>query len=239
MATCYLCGISVANGTGYRRRVYTGDSSRIYFGRRVSTSFGQQHGPRTLCHECAIQHDRENKFKAKVVLWLVGIGFILIFIIPSCSRSIKYSKVDEHTGFTGSAVKITKASLSNQVNPSTVTDTIEPGINQSNIRVADSDYNLKYPVSSNTTTSLPSKDANSSTDYNENLHTYPYQSVSEYNAPKSSSENQGKNFQSIYNSPSEINTNKVRPEGDYSKSRESKLLDNTPSDPRGAFSDTN
>ena len=243
MATCYLCGISVTNGTGYRRRVYTGDSSRIYFGRRVSTSFGQQHGIRTLCYECTIRHDkendRENKLIAKAVLWLVGIGFIFIYIFPSCSRYIMSSKVDKYTEFTGSAVMITRASLPNQVNQSTVTDTTEPGMNQSNIRVADSDYNVKYLVSSNDTTSLPSMDENSSNDYNENLHTYPYQSVSGYNTLISSSANQLTNIEPNINSQSEIYTNKVSPQSDLSKSSANKLLDNTPGDPRGVFSDMN
>jgi hypothetical protein len=53
MPECYSCGASIARGQGYRREVYTGHSSRVYYGRRFSGSSGNSYGMRTVCGECA------------------------------------------------------------------------------------------------------------------------------------------------------------------------------------------
>ena len=75
MAECYECGAGVPSGHGYRREVYTGHSTRIYHGRRVSGSTGSKYGIRTLCASCAIELDkrRTNRrlFWAAAVLGLI------------------------------------------------------------------------------------------------------------------------------------------------------------------------
>ena len=164
---CYLCGAYIANGTGYRRRVYTGDTSRVYFGKRVSSSFGRQYGPRTLCYECAIQHDKANKLKTSIILGGLFIGLLVIYIIPSLSNSIKSSKVNESTGYTGSAVKITRASMSHKVNASNNIDIIEPKFERPNLPAPINDYYSKDSVPSNVNSPSSIEDINVRNDLKE------------------------------------------------------------------------
>ena len=75
MAECYLCGAYVAQGRGYRRNVQTGASTRYYFTRHGGTSYGVQHGLRTLCAVCATLEDRTREGAgARLALYLVGWG---------------------------------------------------------------------------------------------------------------------------------------------------------------------
>lgn len=59
MATCYHCGCSIRPNEGYRRKVQTGTSTRIYISRRPGGSYGQSYGLRTLCQECATTIDKQ------------------------------------------------------------------------------------------------------------------------------------------------------------------------------------
>jgi hypothetical protein len=76
MAECYNCGANVPKGQGYRREVYTGHSSRMYFGRRVSSSRGNSYGVRTICSSCA-QGMADRKRKSVAVL---GTIFLLLIL---------------------------------------------------------------------------------------------------------------------------------------------------------------
>lgn len=58
MAECYLCGSYIEPGRGYRRKVQTGTSTRIYMTKRGGASYGMHHGLRTLCQRCATIQDR-------------------------------------------------------------------------------------------------------------------------------------------------------------------------------------
>ena len=79
--SCYHCGAYIQQGTGYRRWVRTGNSRRVYFGKkRISSSSGVQYGPRTLCRSCAEQHDELEKIKnIFIAVIVVGIVLFLIF----------------------------------------------------------------------------------------------------------------------------------------------------------------
>jgi hypothetical protein len=75
MAECYNCGADVPKGQGYRREVYTGHSTRMYYGRRVSGSTGRRYGMHTLCQSCA---DRFDKRRTNRALLVAGIVLALI-----------------------------------------------------------------------------------------------------------------------------------------------------------------
>lgn len=57
MASCYLCAAHILPGQGFRREVRTGRSWRVYYTRRGGSSYGETHGLRTLCGQCAAAVD--------------------------------------------------------------------------------------------------------------------------------------------------------------------------------------
>src|ERR1700687_2206154 len=77
MAECYNCGTAVPRGQGYRREVYTGHSSRIYWGRRVSGSGGSRFGVRTVCGRCAGNIDKRKSRNRRLFWGTVG-GLLLL-----------------------------------------------------------------------------------------------------------------------------------------------------------------
>ncbi len=76
MAYCYNCGANISNREGYRREVYTGSSARVYFSKRMSSSYGAHYGVRTVCKSCAKRIDESNK-NARIIFlllfWIIGI----------------------------------------------------------------------------------------------------------------------------------------------------------------------
>src|SRR5260221_14733596 len=77
MADCYNCGAAIARGQGYRREVYTGHSSRFYYGRRFSASSGSSYGMRTICGAWAQRMD-ERKVRSATIALVAFIVFIAI-----------------------------------------------------------------------------------------------------------------------------------------------------------------
>jgi hypothetical protein len=77
MAECYRCGDAVSRGQGYRREVYTGHSSRIYWGRRVSASSGSRFGVRTVCSRCAGNIDQRKSRNRRLFWGTIGVLFVL------------------------------------------------------------------------------------------------------------------------------------------------------------------
>jgi hypothetical protein len=77
MADCYNCGASIARGQGYRREVYTGHSSRFYYGRRLSASSGSSYGMRTICGECA-QQMADRKVRNAIIALVAFVVFIAL-----------------------------------------------------------------------------------------------------------------------------------------------------------------
>jgi S-DNA-T family DNA segregation ATPase FtsK/SpoIIIE len=82
MPNCYICGIDISKGEGYRREVYTGSSGRIYFSKRSSGSYGMYFGIRTVCANCASSIDVSHKNEVKIVSLISTIigGTILILM---------------------------------------------------------------------------------------------------------------------------------------------------------------
>jgi hypothetical protein len=78
MRNCYICDAAIP-GAGFRRTVRTGTSNRIYFGRRVSTSRGEQRGLRTVCATCADRIDAQARFTARLAGFavLVFVGLVI------------------------------------------------------------------------------------------------------------------------------------------------------------------
>jgi hypothetical protein len=72
MPSCYICGCSIRNGEGFRRKVLTSESARVYFTRIGGGSYGQTYSLRTLCSSCATQLDGRNKSLA----WQLPISVI-------------------------------------------------------------------------------------------------------------------------------------------------------------------
>ena len=60
MSECYICGKYISRGEGYRRKVQTGTSGRIYIGSRHGGSLGISYGFRTICQECAKNYDTKS-----------------------------------------------------------------------------------------------------------------------------------------------------------------------------------
>jgi hypothetical protein len=77
MADCYNCGASIAAGHGYRREVYTGHSSRFYYGRRLSASSGSSYGMRTICGACA-KRMSERKVRNATIALVAFVVFIAL-----------------------------------------------------------------------------------------------------------------------------------------------------------------
>ena len=76
MASCYNCGV---NGSDFRRTVNTGSSFGTYYGKRTSYSTRNYYSKRTLCEECAFQHDKGIINSGIIGRWICAI--ILIFLI--------------------------------------------------------------------------------------------------------------------------------------------------------------
>jgi hypothetical protein len=76
VAECFNCGAVIPRGQGYRREVYTGHSSWIYFGRRISGSRGNRYAIRTLCADCAKRVDKQ-----KLLHLVVGVGAVLLLLV--------------------------------------------------------------------------------------------------------------------------------------------------------------
>ncbi len=73
MASCYICGSSGAN---YRREVYTGQSKRINYGRRITFGHSSHYGMRSVCSSCVKGVDWWRNFR--VIFWqLVVIAFLI------------------------------------------------------------------------------------------------------------------------------------------------------------------
>ncbi len=79
MATCYHCGCSIRPNEGYRRKVQTGESTRVYSSRNPGSSYGQSFGLRTLCQDCAIAIDQQHAIanqKGKIAGISAAVGLI-------------------------------------------------------------------------------------------------------------------------------------------------------------------
>ncbi len=80
MAECYLCGTYIPRGQGYRRRVQTGTSQRIYVGRWSGGSAGVSQGTRTVCHTCARIMDEQKEGGVLRSLFFLGLCVVLVFL---------------------------------------------------------------------------------------------------------------------------------------------------------------
>lgn len=75
MADCYLCGAWIERGCGYRRKVETETSSRVYVTRSGGASFGQRNALRTLCKTCAAITDKvDGEATLRAILYTAGLG---------------------------------------------------------------------------------------------------------------------------------------------------------------------
>lgn len=104
MPNCYKCGVYIPPNGGYKRRVKTGDSFGMSFGRRIVPSIRTYFGPRTLCVDCARQHDKFEKIKNFFWIILIG-GFVIYLITPSCK-----SGLNSKTNFSSSSNAINSPS---------------------------------------------------------------------------------------------------------------------------------
>lgn len=79
MTSCYFCGCGIRSGEGYRRKVLTNESARIYFTKRGGGSYGQSYALRTLCYNCASSLDSRGRslaWKLPVSLIMAATGII-------------------------------------------------------------------------------------------------------------------------------------------------------------------
>ena len=120
MRHCYLCDESIAD-SGFRRTVGTGRSSRISFGRRVSTSSTTRAGLRTLCAACAGRVDADEALKNKVI----GVGLVL-FVGLVIYANTGGSKAVDHQVDAGPALQRGSASIEGQVQPQEASSPPQP-----------------------------------------------------------------------------------------------------------------
>jgi hypothetical protein len=93
MGSCYVCGAYVAPNEGYRRRVNTGNSYGLNFGKRVSSSTRTYYGDRTLCAYCAENHDKWEKIKGAFTLAVIVVVALLYFIGSQADRDTISSSI--------------------------------------------------------------------------------------------------------------------------------------------------
>ena len=111
MATCYQCGVYIQNGTGYRRKVFTGDSHRIYFGKRISGSYGTYYGIRTLCGQCTEAHDKRERIKAiGFIVGIIVLVWVLFFSQPSKNTRVSESSYGPTSPMSGQVQRSTSSS---------------------------------------------------------------------------------------------------------------------------------
>ena len=92
MPSCYFCGCALNNGEGFRRKVLTSESARIYVSKRGGGSYGQTYALRTLCGSCAEQLDERGKnlswqLPISIVAGLIGTIFAVRWAVASTSSS--------------------------------------------------------------------------------------------------------------------------------------------------------
>ena len=92
MPNCYFCGCALNNGEGFRRKVLTSESARIYVSKRGGGSYGQTYALRTLCGNCAAQLDERGKnlswqLPISIVAGLIGTIFAIRWAVASTSSS--------------------------------------------------------------------------------------------------------------------------------------------------------
>lgn len=75
MATCYICNDSNATR---KREVYTGQSKRINYGKRITVGKSNHYGMRTVCKACAKEID--FKHNLKVVFWQAVVIVFLLYV---------------------------------------------------------------------------------------------------------------------------------------------------------------
>ncbi|MDD4527345.1 MAG: hypothetical protein PHF25_04815 [Candidatus Margulisbacteria bacterium] len=84
MASCYVCGKSIPKGEECRREVNTGHSFGWSFGKRIVPSTRNYYSKRTLCPECANNHDTSAGIGCLVAIVVFCI-FCLFSLINSCA----------------------------------------------------------------------------------------------------------------------------------------------------------
>ena len=95
MPSCYFCGCALNNGEGFRRKVLTGESARIYVSKRGGGSYGQTYSLRTLCRSCAEQLDERNKnlnwiLPVSCVVGLIGALLAVRWAVSSDSSASSF-----------------------------------------------------------------------------------------------------------------------------------------------------
>lgn len=93
MASCYICGTYIEPNAGYRRRVNTGNSFGMSYGRRIIPSTRTYYGDRTLCQSCAKAHDRWQIVKLVVILFAILAFFIFKGNDNSSSNTTGYTSL--------------------------------------------------------------------------------------------------------------------------------------------------
>lgn len=103
MASCYHCGAYIAPNQGFRRKVATGDSIGLSFGRRITPSVRAYYSRRTLCLYCATQYDHAEKRRSTAIIFiLVALASVWLFSVWSGTQSTSSSFGSEANTQSGS-----------------------------------------------------------------------------------------------------------------------------------------
>lgn len=85
MRHCYLCDAAIP-GSGHRRTVRTGSTSRVSVGRRVSASSGERRGLRLVCQGCAEGIDAGSRARPKAFGVAAVVALAVVALMSSGSR---------------------------------------------------------------------------------------------------------------------------------------------------------
>ena len=85
MRHCFLCDASIA-GSGRKRMVRTGTTSRVSVGRRVSAATGERRSMRLVCQDCADAVDAGSRARPKAFAVIAVLAIAGVAIANSQSR---------------------------------------------------------------------------------------------------------------------------------------------------------
>lgn len=85
MASCNSCGKFMAPTENvYRREIYSGQTRRVNYGKRVTFGNSTHYSVRNVCNNCAKEIDetrKKNKRNTMVFLLVLAISALLFYII--------------------------------------------------------------------------------------------------------------------------------------------------------------
>ena len=82
MANCNSCGRYMRPTENvYKRQLYSGRSSRVYYGKRINFSTSNYYSMKSVCADCAEAIDKKSSLDAKITVRIILILIIVFLLI--------------------------------------------------------------------------------------------------------------------------------------------------------------